>query len=85
MQRVGELVDKRSDVLFVNRIDLLPVDHNAGSLRIAQDGKHTLDKPILPFSWPVRQVFNRLRLPGVADKIRQQWHQGDPLVRSELQ
>ena len=71
VQRVSELVDESSDVLFVGRVDLLPIDHDAGSLRAAQNGKHTLNKPVLSFRWPMRQIFNRFRLPGVADEVRQ--------------
>ena len=70
VQRVRELVDELGDVFLVSRVDLLPIDHYAGSLRAAQDGEHTFDKPILPFRGPVCEILNRFRLPGVAHEIR---------------
>ena len=84
MQRVGEFVDEFCDVFFVSRIDLLPIDHNPGSLRVTQDRKDTLDKLILPLRGPVRQVFYRFGLPRVAEKICQQRHKGDALVPGQL-
>ena len=71
VQGVGELVDKASDVFLVGRIDLLPVDYNARCFRVAQNGKHTLDKELPSLRRPVRQIFNRFRLPGVANEVRQ--------------
>ena len=71
VQDVSELVDKCSDVFLVRRIDLLPVDHNARCFGVAQNSKHTLDKAVLSVRWPMRQILNRFRLPGVADEVRQ--------------
>ena len=80
VQRVSKLVDESSDVFFVSRVDLLPVDHNARCFRVAQDGKHTLDKPVLSLRRSVREIFNRFRLPRVTDKICQQRQKRDALV-----
>jgi hypothetical protein len=43
-----------------------------------------LDETILPIPRPMREIFDRFRLPGVAHEIRQQRHQGEALAGSEL-
>ena len=84
MQRLGKLVDESSDVFLVGWVELLPIDHHPGGLRVAQNREHIADKSLLPILRTVRQVFNRFWLPRVADQIGQQRHERDPLVRSEL-
>ena len=37
MQRVGKLVDESSDVFLVGWVELLPIDHHPGGLRVAQN------------------------------------------------
>jgi hypothetical protein len=84
VQRVGKLVDESSDVFFVSGVDLLPVDYNARRFRLAQDGKHTPDEPVLSLCRPVREIFNRFRLPRVANKVRQQREKRDALACSQF-
>ena len=67
VERVAKLVDERSNVFFVNRIDLFPVDHDTSGFRVAQRCDHVCEKALLSIRRPVRQIFDRLRLPRVAD------------------
>ena len=84
MQCVGKLVDESSDVFLVGRIELLPIDHHSGGLRVAQNREHIADKSLLSILRPMRQVLNCFRLPRIADQISQQRHECDAFARSEL-
>ena len=71
MQCIRQLVEKGRDFRFVRGIDLLPVDNHSGGFRLAKMGEHILDKPVLAGRRSLRKAFDRFRLPGVADEIRQ--------------
>ena len=84
VQRVAKPVDERSDVFFVNGIDLFPVDHDPRSFRVAQRPDHFCEEAFLSIRRTVREIFHRFRLPRVPYQIRQQWHQFDSFARAKF-
>ena len=71
VQSIGKLVDERRDLFLVNGIDLFPIDHYPGRLRVAQRRDHLRDKAILSIRRAVRKIFDRFRLPRIAHQISQ--------------
>ena len=84
VERVTELVDERRYVFFVNRIDLLPIDHDPGGFRVAHRRDHFRKETLLSIRRTVREIFNRFGLPRVPDQIRQQRHQLDSFARAKF-
>ena len=84
VQRIAKLVDERSDVFFVNGIDLFPVDHDPRSFRVAQRPDHFCEEAFLSIRRAVREIFHRFRLPRVPYQIRQQRHQLDSFARAKF-
>jgi len=63
---------------------LLPLHNYSGCFRFAQRVQNAVNKLLLPRGRTVRDVFDCFRLPAIADKIRQQRHEGDTLTLREL-
>ena len=84
VERVGETIKKRGDILFVDGIDLLPIDYDASRFRIVQNDQHLLDKTVLRFGRAVREIFHRFGLPCVTDEVGEQRQQRDPFARREF-
>ena len=82
MKGVGKLLNQNRKILFVSWIELLPINHHTGGFRIGQDGEDMTNEIFLPFRRTVCHVFHCFRLPGVADKIRQERHERHaPILR----
>ena len=80
MERIGELFEQLGKVFFVGRIELFPINDYTGSLGITQHHQHVGNEFLLPLGRTMCHIFDRFRLPGIADQIGQERHERDPFV-----
>ena len=80
----SDLVEQFCDVGFVCGIDLLPIDHHTSSFGRVQFGHQPINEAIPPIRRAMGQIFNRLRLPNVADQVAEQRHKGKTFTRGEF-